>query len=301
MKIAVTTPTGHVGSAVVDFLLEFGGDIRLVLLGRRPERLKGFVERGAEIAVGVQDDADYLVKATRGAEALFWATPPGYGSDNVRAFQNRLGRAAATAIRTNGIPRVVNLSSIGAHLDSGVGPIGGLHDVEGLLNAAATHITHLRPGFFFENLLWQLDSIRQWGRISLPISGARRYPMIATRDIGRVAASRLASRGWIGRFVGELQGPADLSFDEGAEILSQALGRKIVYAKCDPQEARQAMLESAMSENAADLMLELYEAVESGRLRAVEPRSARTTTRTTLAQFARDVMLPRLAVPVAHT
>ena len=226
MKIAVVTPTGHVGSSVVDFLLEFGGDIRVVLLGRRPEKLKGFIQRGAEIAIGSQDDADYLVKATRGADALFWATPPGYGSDNLRAFQNRLGRAAATAIRTNGISRVVNLSSIGAQLDSGVGPINGLHDVEGLLDAVSTNITHLRPGFFFENLLWQLDWIRNSGTISLPLSGDRRYPMIATRDIGRVAAARLASRGWVGHFTGELHGPADLSFDKAAEILARRWGER---------------------------------------------------------------------------
>ena len=279
MKIAVTTPTGHVGSAVVDFLLEFGGDIRVVLLGRRPEKLADFAKRGAQIAIGSQDDADYLVKATRDADALFWATPPGYGSDDVRAFQNRLGRAGATAIRTNGIPRVVNLSSVGAHLDSGVGPINGLHDVEGLLDEAAVHITHLRPGFFFENLLWQLDSIRNSGRISLPLSSVRRYPMIATRDIGRVAAARLASRGWIGHFVGELHGPADLNFDEVAGILSQTLGRKIEYVKCSPEEARQTMLDNAVSENAADLMLEMYKAVDTGRLQNIEPRSTKRRRR----------------------
>jgi uncharacterized protein YbjT (DUF2867 family) len=297
MKIAVTTPGGHVGSAVVDFLLEFGGDMRVVLLARRPEKLTSFVKRGAEIAIGPQDDADYLVKATRGADAFFWATPPGYGSDNVRAFQNRLARAGATAIRTNGIPRVVNLSAIGAHLDSGVGPISGLHDVEGLLDEAATHITHLRPGFFFENLLWQLDSIRNAGKFFLPISGTRRYPMIATRDVGRVAAARLASRGWIGHFVGELHGPADLSFDEVAGILSQTLGRKVEFVKCDREQARQAMLHNAMSENAADLMLEMYDAVETGRLQTIEPRSTKTTTPTTLTEFARDVMLPLIAEP----
>jgi len=299
MKIAVTTPTGHVGSAVVDFLLEFGGDIRVVLLGRRPEKLQTFVQRGAEMSIGAQDDADYLVKATRGVDALFWATPPGYGSDDVRAFQNRLGKAAATAIRTNKIPRVVNLSSIGAYLDSGVGPINGLHDVEKLLDEVATHISHFRRGFFFENLLWQLDSIRNWGRISLPLSGDRRYPMIATRDIGRVAAARLASQGWTGHTISELHGPADLSFDEVATILSRTLGRKIVFVRCDRDEARRAMIDSAVSENAADLMLEMYEAVETGRLRAMEPRSARTTTPTTLSEFARDVMLPLVAEPVA--
>jgi len=301
MRIAVTTPTGHVGSAVADFLLEFGGDIRVVLLGRRPDKLQEFVGRGAEIAIGTQDNADYLVEATRDVDALFWATPPGYGSDNLRAFQNRLGRAAATAIRANEIPRVVNLSSIGANLESGAGPISGLHDVEGLLSGAATHITHLRPGFFFENLLWQLDSIRRSGRISLPISGDRRYPMIATRDIGRVAAARLASRGWMGQFVGELHGPAELSFDEVAEILSDVLNRKIVYVRADREEARQAMLESAMSENSVEMMLEMYDAVEAGKLRPTEPRSPRTTTPTTLSEFARDVMLPLVAEPAGRT
>ena len=283
---------------MVDFLLEFGGDMRVVLLARRPDKLTHFVKRGGELAIGPQDDADYLVKATRGADALFWATPPGYGSDNVRAFQNRYGRAAATAIRTNGIPRVVNLSSIGAHLDSGVGPINGLHDVEGLLDEAATHITHLRPGFFFENLLWQLDSIRNTGKFSLPISGTRHYPMIATRDVGRVASARLASRGWIGHFVGELHGPADLTFNEVAGILSQTLGRKVEYVKCTPAEARQTMLDNTLSENAADLMLEMYEAVETGRLQTIEPRSTKTTTPTTLTEFARDVIVPMIGEPV---
>ena len=188
MNIAITAPAGHVGSAVVDFLLDFGDEIEVRLLGRRPEKLKNFTERGAQVFVGLQDDADYLTKATRDVDALFWVTPPGYGSDNVRAFQNRLGKAGATAIRANNIPRVVVLSSLGANLNSGVGPISGLHDVEELLGDVAANITFLRPGFFFENLLWQLDSMKNRGQMSLPLSGSRQYPMIATRDIGRVAA-----------------------------------------------------------------------------------------------------------------
>ena len=302
MKIAVTTPTGHVGSAVADFLLDRGGEmnVKVKLLGRRPNTLIGFVQRGAEMAIGSQDDADYLASATRDCDALFWVTPPGFGSDNLRAFQNRLGKAAATAIRTNRIPRLVNLSSIGAELDSGVGPICGLHDVEGLLDEVATNVTHLRPGFFFENLLGQLDSIRQRGAISLPISGSQRYPMIAARDIGRFAAERLISRDWTGHSVRELHGPADLSFDEVAGILSEAFGRNVAYVRCDRRQARQAILAGGVSENLADLLLEMYDAVESGRLRSSQPRSKDSTTPTTLADFAREVMLPMLAEAVAH-
>jgi uncharacterized protein YbjT (DUF2867 family) len=194
----------------------------------------------------------------------------------------------------------VNLSSIGAEWDSGVGPINGLHDVEELLDAATTNITHLRPGFFFENLLWQVDSIRNQGRISLPLSGSARYPMIATRDIGQVAAELLTSPKWKGHHVRELHGPADLSFDDVARILSGILGRKVTFVRCDPQEARQAILSGGTSENAADLMLEMYDAVETGRLRSLQPRSEQTTTPTTLAEFAREVILPLLAEPVPH-
>jgi uncharacterized protein YbjT (DUF2867 family) len=154
--------------------------------------------------------------------------------------------------------------------------------------------------FFFENLLWQLDSIRNSAAISLPMSGSRRYPMIAARDIGRVAAERLMSPAWTGYHVQELHGPEELSFDEVAEILSEALVRKIGYVRCDRQQARQALLAGGMSENAADLMLEMYDAVEAGRLRPLQPRSAETTTPTTLAEFAREAMLPLIAEPAAH-
>ena len=127
-----------------------------------------------------------------------------------------------------------------------------------------------------------------------------RYPMIATRDIGGVAAQRLMDQNWTGHRVQELHGPADLSFDEVAEILSRVLGRKIAYVKCDRQETRQVLLDNAISENAADLMLEMYDAIETGRLRPIQPRSAETTTTTTLAEFVHDAVLPTFAVPVAH-
>lgn len=300
MKVAITTPTGHVGSAVTDYLLTSSGKITVKLLGRRRERLAGFVRHGAQMAIGSLDDADFLIGATMDVDALFWVTPPGYGSDDVRAFQNRLSRAAASAIQANRILRVVNLSSIGADLDSGVGPICGLHDVEHRLDKVSKNITHLRPGFFFENLLWQLESIKKWGMVSLPISGSVRYPMIAARDIGRVAASRLMRQDWNGHSIQELHGPADMSFDEVADVLSEVLDRKIVYVRCTPEEMRRVMHENAISENATELLLEMYAAVQAGTLRATEVRSPATTTPTTLAEFAREVILPLTTEAVPH-
>jgi uncharacterized protein YbjT (DUF2867 family) len=195
---------------------------------------------------------------------------------------------------------VVNLSSIGAELESGAGPISGLHDVEGLLDDAGASTTHLRPGFFFENLLWQMDAIRSSRAIALPVSGDRRCPMIATRDIGRVAADRLADGGWTGQSVEELHGPAELSFNEVAEILSEALGRKITFVRCEPQQMRQAIIEHGVSENVADAMLEMYAALEAGKLRSTQPRRRRITTPTTLAEFAHEVLAPLLSETISQ-
>jgi hypothetical protein len=97
-----------------------------------------------------------------------------------------------------------------------------------------------------------------------------------------------------------LHGPTDLSFGDVARTLSQVLGRKIVYIKCDRDEARNDMLASGMSENAASLMLEMYEGVETGRMSTLQPRSEETTTPTTLEEFTRERILPMIAEPVTH-
>ncbi|MGO8744862.1 MAG: NmrA family NAD(P)-binding protein [Thermoguttaceae bacterium] len=299
MKIAITTPTGHVGSAVADLLLEQGGDIEVKLLGRRPHALASLVRRGAETAIGLQDDAEYLGKALCDVDALFWVTPPGYGSDNVRGFQNRLGKAAAEAVQKCKLHRVVNLSSIGAQFDSGVGPICGLHDVENHLKAA-DNITHLRPGFFFENLLQQIDGLRADGRFSFPLSGTRRFVMLATRDVAQVAVQWLTDITWHGRQVRELRGPADLSFNDVARILSESLGRKITYARCQPQQMRAVIVSHGLSENMADIVVEMYDAIENGRLKPEQADRADNRTSTTLADFARETMLPLMSEKVAN-
>lgn len=298
MKIAVTTPSGHIGSLVADYLLDAGADLRL--LSRHPDKLTRLATRGAGVADGDLEDEAYVVEATQGVDALFWVTPPEFGVSDLWAFQNRVGRSAAEAIRVNRIRRVVNVSSVGAHLPSGGGPIDGLHDVEQLLDHAAINIVHLRPGYFFENFLMHRQSIRDEGNICLPVSGSRRIKMIATRDIARVAADRLVDTSWTGRLVRGLHGPDDLSFDAAAAAISEGVGRKVVHVKVDEETARKAMIDAEMSDHVADLMLELYRSIESGTLVADEERSPETYTPTRMVDFAREVIRPLIEEPAVH-
>ena len=130
------------------------------------------------------------------------------------------------------------------------------------------------------------------------ISGSLPIAMVATRDIARAAAQRLLDNTWIGRTVHGLHGPADLSFDEAAAAIGQGLERPVAHVQVHEDQARQAMRAAGLSEHVTELFLELHRAIESGLLRPAEPRTAETTTATTLEQFSRDVLKPLASEPV---
>lgn len=147
MKIAVTTPTGNIGKVVTDELLKAGAEVTVI--ARNLEKVQPFVDRGAQVIQGDLQDQSVLNRATQGVDTLFLLLPPDYSSNDFRAYYRRLGQVGAAAIKANAIARTVFLSSTGAHIPSGTGPVAGLYDVERVLEDIATNMTSLRPVYFF--------------------------------------------------------------------------------------------------------------------------------------------------------
>lgn len=292
MKMVITASTGNIGRVVVQHLLEAGEE--LILPVRSPEKAKEFADRGAKVLKGTMEDASFVAGACRGAGVLFWLTPPDLTREDFRAYQNAMGRSAAQAVRDSGIGRVVNISSIGAERGEGTGPINGLHDVEKLLNDSPAEVLHLRPTFFMENFMPSLQTIGETGTIFLPVKGSSRIPMVATRDIGEVAAGKLRDTSWGDGAIQDILGPEDLSFDEAAEAIGEGLGRKVKFVTAEPGATREVLMGFGLPAPTADLMLELYRAIDEGLLAPHRPRSPESTTPTTLATFARTVMKPML-------
>jgi uncharacterized protein YbjT (DUF2867 family) len=287
MRILINTPTSHIGRVVADRLLETDHDIHLI--ARNVGKVAAFAARGATLHQGTLEDEAFVVEACQGADLLFWITPPNPATDDMRAFQQRLGEIAATAVRSHDIRRVVNLSSIGAQHSEGAGPISGLHPVENLLNQTGASLTHLRPSFFMENYLFSIPTVAASGNVFMPLPGDLCFPMIATRDIAAKAVARILDATWTGRAVIELIGPALLRCDEAAGILAAALGKPVTHVFAPDAQARAAMTGMGMSEGVADLMLEMYGAMRAGR---IAPVGKPEVTATTFAQFAKEVYLP---------
>lgn len=287
--IVITTPTGQIGRALTEQLLGCGEAVTLLV--RAAQKLPETVRKNATVFEGSLDDAEFVTYATQGAEALFWLTPPNLGAANLRAWYRQFGDVAAKAVQANRIPYVVNISSGGGGVTD-AGPISNLHEVEQVLDTVATNILHLRCGNFMENFLTQLKPIQHQGCFYYPSPGDYPIPMIATQDIASVAAQHLQKRSWTGRKILAVHGAADLSLEEAASILSDVLGKSIRYVSVPSEQFRQILLSQGASGDGAEQLLRMFDAVVNQNAYAAESRTSETTTPTTLAQWARAVMLP---------
>src|SRR5260370_541863 len=139
--------TGHTGSVIATSLLLKGEKVRVV--GRDATRLQRFVRKGAEAFTANVNDAAALGKAFAGARAAYLMLPPSMTSQDYRANQERESDAIAKAVKESGLRYAVHLSSYGAHVAAGTGPIAGLYSSEQKLNAiGGLNVLHLRPPHF---------------------------------------------------------------------------------------------------------------------------------------------------------
>lgn len=295
MSIVINTPTGNIGSRVVERLLTAGEDVTVI--HRNPEKVRPLAERGVRVIQGSLDDPAALDRALEGAEALFWLTPPPFQPDFL-AWAVDAARQAAVAARTQGVQRVVVLSSTGAHNGPNPDPVGILLAVEDAFRSTIANVTVLRPGYFMENLLHSAATLAQ-GALHHVFPRDMRFPVVSTRDIGDRAAEELLDRAWSGHRLFGVHGPADLSHDEMVAILAEELGHPVRYEQITDEQLRQGMLESGLPPFLADLYTELYRRGREGYLVAAETRTVETTTPTTLREFAREVLRPVIDRAVA--
>jgi uncharacterized protein YbjT (DUF2867 family) len=267
--------TGHVGSVVAQELLARKQPVRVLV--RSAEKGSSWAKQGAEVAVASLDDQAALSKALAGASGFFVLLPPNYQATDFFATQKRTAEAIAGAVRASGIRHVVMLSSIGADLPSGTGPIRGLHVFEEALRGTGTTLTAIRASSFQENVAMSLAPAKQMGIFpSFAASVDFAMPMIATPDIGRLAAQALLERPAKSEAI-DLLGPL-YSNKQVADKLGAALGKKLQIVEIPASGAVEALEKSGMPRSLAEMFAEMYEAGNSGRLLPKGDREVQGTT-----------------------
>ncbi len=283
--------SGNTGSVVANALLDLGKEVRVV--GRDNKKLAPFVNRGAEAFTADVVDGEALSRAFAGAEAAYTLTPPNMSSANYRAEQDQITEAVAKTLETAGVKYAVTLSSFGADKAGKTGPVAGLHAMEsGFAQIPGLNALHLRAGYFMENTLPQIGIIQQFGMMAGPVRADLPLPMIATRDIGAAAVDALLRLDFSGQQTRELLGQRDLTYSEVARIVGAAIGKPaLAYVQLPAEQVILAMGQMGISKNVASLLCEMSDALDSGYMKALEPRSSANTTPTSYETFVEQVFL----------
>src|SRR5271154_4577577 len=280
--------SGNTGSIIADFLLSKGKKVRVV--GRDAGRLQRFVRKGAEAFTAYLSDATALAKAFSGARAGYLMLPP----ITSREDQERESDAIAKAVKESGLQHAVHLSSYGAQVPEGTGPVTGLHSSEQKLNAiSGLNVLHLRPGYFMENNLAAIGMIQGMGFFGHALLPDLKLPMIATRDVGEYAARRLLDLDFSSKQTRELLGERDLSMTEVTAVIARGIGKPdLRYEQLTYEQVQQGLTQAGFSSKKAAVYIEMFKAINEGVLAALEPRSPENSTATSFEKFVEDVFAP---------
>ena len=280
--------SGNTGSIIANSLLSGGEKVRVV--GRDSGRLQRFVDKGAEAFTADMSDAAALAKAFSGARAAYLMLQPAKS----REEQERDSDNIAKAVKKSGLRYAVHLSSYGAQVAEGAGPVSGLHSSEQKLNALeGLNVLHLRAAYFMENYLTAISMIQGTGIFGHVLAPDLNMPNIATRDVGDYAAKRLLDLDFSGKQTRELLGERDLSIAEATAVIARGIGKvDLRYEQISYGQMQQALEQMGMPPTKAAMYIEMFKAMNDGVLAAQEVRSLQNSTPTSFEKLVQDVFAP---------
>jgi uncharacterized protein YbjT (DUF2867 family) len=293
--IVITTPTGDIGSQVLDALLGSAPSHReeLRVIARDPAKLPDPVHDRVDVVPGSHEDADVVDRAFAGADAVFWLVPPDPRAASLQVAYSGFTRAAAKAFTARGVGHVVGVSALGrgTPVVDRAGLVTASLAMDDLIASTGVAYRALANPSFMDNLLRQVDVIRDRGVFTDTVAADRKAPTAATRDIAAVAARLVLDRSWTGVGSVPVLGPEDLSSDEMARIVSEVLGRPVRYQRQSLEDFGATLAGYGMGDAFVQGMVDMMRAKDEGLDNGV-PRTPETTSPTTFRQWCEQVLTP---------
>ncbi|WP_428229394.1 NAD(P)H-binding protein [Flavobacterium sp.] len=264
MKITISGSLGNIGKPLTTKLIASGHEVTVITSNK--DRVAAIETLGAKAIVGSVSDVAFLKSAFTVADAVFAMTPPNMGGANIIANTTAAGKAIASAIAATGVKRVVMLSSIGADLANGTGPITGLYNIEKIYETLENiSLTFLRAGFFYTNLYNDVPMIKGAGIIGSNYPTTTIIPFVHPEDIAIAAAEELQktpSGKNIRYIVSDVRTPNDV-----AKALGQAIGKpELPWVEFTDEQALGGMTQAGLPEEMAGLYQEMGSGLRSGKI-----------------------------------
>lgn len=288
MKISVTGSLGNISKPLAQQLNNDGHSVTIISSDKNKQAQIEAI--GATAAIGSVEDVAFLTQAFTGADALYAMVPPNLATADMRAYYAGIGNNYASAIIATGVKQVVLLSSMGAHLAEGTGPILGIRDVEAIFNQlAGVNITYLRPSFFYTNFYNYVPMIKGMGIFGDNFGDTDRVVFVSPKDIAVAAADALeypVSGKQIRYVVSD-----ELTGNEAAAILGKAIGKpELKWLKFSDADTLQGLQQAGVPQHASEKFVEMGQAARSGALWQDYDQHTNETFKgiTKLEDFARE-------------
>lgn len=292
MKITLTGSLGNISKPLAEILIRAGHEVTIISSDNNKKTTIESV--GAKAAIGSVADITFLTNSFKGADAVYTMVPYNFEVTNYRQYVGEVGNNYAKAIKAAGIKRLINLSSIGAHLENGTGPITGLHDVEQVLNQLDNvAVKHLRPAIFYNNFFFDIGLIKSQNIMGNNYGKETRLVMVHPKDIAEVAAYELQNSftGKTYRYIAsEERNIADI-----VKILGAAIGKpELSWVRFTNEQTLAGMTSSGIMPPAvAKLYVELGMAIDKGILWEDYDRSKSDIVgNIKLVDFAKEAFAP---------
>lgn len=265
MKITLTGSIGNITKPLAEILVAKGHEVKII--SSNADRTEEIKLLGAIPLIGSVSDTGFLKTAFSGADAIYTMVPPNFAAPKFRAYIKGIGENYAVAIKESGVKKVVNLSSIGADLPGGTGPIAGLHDVENIFATLnGVDVKHLRAGYFYINFLANIDMVKHANILGSNFGGDSKLILVHPRNIAAVAAEVLESNftGKTIRYVAsdDESTPADVAKELGTAVGKPALP----WIEFSDEDAFNGMIGAGLPEEIAKNYVEMGDAIRSNKL-----------------------------------
>ncbi|HRI20937.1 MAG TPA: NAD(P)H-binding protein [Panacibacter sp.] len=264
MKYVITGSLGNVSKPLTKALVKAGNDVTVIT--SKEQNIAAIEALGAKAAVGSVENIAFLTGAFTGADAVYTMVPPTYTASDWKAHIAKIGENYTAAIKAAGVKYVVNLSSIGAHMQEGAGPVSGLYRAESALNTLTdVNIKHLRPAYFYANLLSNIGMIKHMGVLGANF-GEKTFPLVHTDDIAEVAIEELLKLNFKGHTVRYIASDEKTGF-EIAKALGTAIGQPdIPWIVFTDEQSLEGMLQAGLPKEVARNYTEMGAAMSSGEM-----------------------------------
>lgn len=284
-KYVITGSIGHISKPVVEALIKAGKEV--TVLTSSADRIKEIEVLGAHAVVGQVQDAAFVKKAFAGADVIYTMIPPIWKTTNWKSSQLEVAKSYADAIKANDIKYVVNLSSLGADVGSGIGPVDALHDFEKMLNGiSGLNVKHLRPSFFYYNFLAQIGLIKQAGFMGANYGGDSLF-LVHPRDIAQAATEELLNLNFKGNSVRYIIGD-ERTGREIAQVLGKAIGKDLNWVEFTDEQQQQGLLQAGLSETHATGYTVMGKALREGVMQRDARKNKPAFAATKLEDFAKE-------------